>query len=65
MTASDFHLFMLIQKEKIEKYKWVESEKAGRDLGQQAVVDWIRKYAKKYAEEWNNEHINNSGNCSN
>ena len=30
------------------KHKWIESEKAGCDLGQQALFDWINKYAGRW-----------------
>jgi hypothetical protein len=26
------------------RYKWIESEKAGRDLGEQAIREWSRRY---------------------
>src|SRR5271154_555986 len=33
------------QREEIEKYRWIESEKAGRDIGwRQASEEWMRKY---------------------
>lgn len=43
----------LEQAKQIERYKWIESEKAGRDLADEAVHEWIRKYAisfRKWAE---------------
>lgn len=40
----------LEQKRQIEKYKWIESEKAGRDLADDAVLDWIHKYAISFRE---------------
>lgn len=39
------------QIEEINKHKWIESEKAGHDLGEEAVKEWIQKYAKKFREE--------------
>jgi hypothetical protein len=36
------------QWKEIEKHKWIESEKAGADLGNTAAMDWI----KKHAAEW-------------
>lgn len=34
------------QIEDIQKYKWIESEKAGYDIGElKAAVDWIRQYS--------------------
>jgi hypothetical protein len=33
------------QLEEIEKYKWIESEKAGRDIGwERAQEEWLRKH---------------------
>ena len=37
------------------RYKWLESEKAGHDLGNEAILDWIKKYAK----DWRERHKNN------
>ena len=36
------------QKKEMLKHKWIESEKAGADLGKDAINDWI----KRYAAEW-------------
>jgi hypothetical protein len=33
------------QREEIKKYKWIESEKAGRDIGwERATQEWMQKY---------------------
>ncbi len=42
----------LAQIEEIMKYKWIESEKAGYDLGKAAVHDWIKKHAGAWRREW-------------
>lgn len=44
--------FMEDQVKEIEKHKWIMSEKAGRDLGNEACKDWICKYAKQFREFW-------------
>jgi hypothetical protein len=49
MTDSDI---LRIELEEILKHKWIESEKAGYDLGDQAVWDWVRKYAQEFREYW-------------
>jgi len=36
-----------ISREEAERHKWIESEKAGRDLGESAIRCWVR-------EHWNN-----------
>jgi hypothetical protein len=41
------------QKKRIEIHKWIASEKAGRDLGDEAIFEWLEKYAplfRKWAE---------------
>ena len=35
----------------IQKHKWIESEKAGYDLGKAAEFDWISRWAKQYRDE--------------
>jgi hypothetical protein len=37
------------EREEILKHKWIESEKAGRDIGfEQALTDWIIKHRSKW-----------------
>lgn len=48
--------FLLAEKHEIEVYKWIESEKAGKDLGNTAVSDWIRKYAASFRENYYKNH---------
>lgn len=56
MSDDKLKEFMKSQIEEINKHKWIESEKACRDLGKQAVQDWINKYAKLFRQEWNEKH---------
>ncbi|MEW6349625.1 MAG: hypothetical protein AB1646_11235 [Thermodesulfobacteriota bacterium] len=39
------------QAREIERYKWIESERAGRDLGDEAVIRWIMLYAHEFSAE--------------
>jgi len=40
------------QRKEIEKHKWIESEKAGYDIGEKrAIEDWTRKYAHIWRSE--------------
>lgn len=48
--------FMMDQIREIEVHKWIESEKANRDLGQECVVLWIKLFAKSYRQKWFSEH---------
>ncbi len=45
LTFRDYIRLQLLE---IQKHKWIESEKVGRDLGQEAVFDWIERYAEAF-----------------
>ena len=39
----------LAEREEILKHKWIESEKAGSDIGfEKALLDWILKYRSNW-----------------
>jgi hypothetical protein len=40
-----------------EKHKWIESEKAGRDLGEAALWDWSRRYWWRWCRDRWIEHL--------
>ena len=44
-----------MQIHEIDVHKWIESEKAGRDLGTSAVLDWIRRYARAFRNKYSGE----------
>lgn len=45
IKQSSLYQEFLAEREEILKYKWLESEKAGYDIGfERALLDWIRKY---------------------
>lgn len=48
----DLKEYLEIQSREIERHKWIESEKAGRDLGTDAVIDWIIKYADAFSDRY-------------
>ena len=51
-TGSKLYQEFLAEKEEILKLKWIESEKAGKDIGfERALLTWVRKHRsdlKKY-----------------
>ncbi len=47
----DIKEYLELQRREIDRHKWIESEKAGRDLGTDAVIDWILKYADIFSDE--------------
>lgn len=56
MNQNEFKQFLQVQSEEMLKHKWIMSEKANHDLGQEAITDWIRKYAKDFRKFWQINH---------
>jgi len=54
--------------EEMLKHKYIESEKAHHDLGNDAITEWVCNYAAIFRKEWIKQHgevihgeCNNSG----
>ncbi len=46
---------ILLQVQEINKYRWLESEKAGCDIGsRKAAQEWIEKHAEDFRRHWQN-----------
>lgn len=51
---STIYQCFLEEKEEILKYKWIESEKQGRDIGvARAIVDWCRYHRSEWYKNRN------------
>jgi len=49
------------EREEILKHKWIESEKAGYDIGfERALTDWILKHRAKWRKSRQVNHANPS-----
>jgi len=47
----------LAMREEIDKHKWYESERAGRDVGfTRALFDWTFRFKSKWLKERKNKH---------
>jgi hypothetical protein len=49
----EFHKFIDTETKLIDVSKWIESEKAGRDLGEQFVSKWVLENAVEVRKAWN------------
>lgn len=49
--------YLTIQREEMERHRWLESEKARCDLGENLMADWIRKYSSDFARYWRRTHV--------
>jgi hypothetical protein len=54
--SSEGELFRLAMRE-AERHKWIQSEKAGRDLGEAALWEWSRRYWWRWCRERWIEHL--------
>lgn len=53
ITEEELREYNAKQIEEIQKYKWIESEKAGYDIGElRAAVEWIRQYSSAFREAY-------------
>lgn len=43
--------------DEIQRHKWIESEKARRDVGQAAVSDWLRRFWWRFCRWRRIEHV--------
>jgi hypothetical protein len=49
LERSSLYREFLAEREEILRHKWLESEKAGKDIGfERALLDWIRQHR----DEW-------------
>lgn len=44
--------FNKTQMVEMDRHKWIESEKKGFDLGEQAYLDWVEKHSAQFRKEW-------------
>jgi ABC-type proline/glycine betaine transport system substrate-binding protein len=44
------------ERDEIMRYKWIASERARRDLGQDAVLDWIENHASAWRHWYENQN---------
>lgn len=52
VRESSIYKEYLALREEVNKHKWYESERAGRDIGwAQALIDWTMKFKSKWIQE--------------
>ena len=50
--------------DEIKKHRWLESEKAGYDIGSYAAAtDWIEKYAAEFRKHWEDMNDDQRNDC--
>lgn len=52
LKRSSLYREFLAEREEIMRHKWLESQKAGHDIGfEQALTDWVVKHRAKWRKE--------------
>lgn len=50
--------FFILERDEILKHKWIESQKAGHDIGiNQAILDWVQKHRSLWAQAQNKSKL--------
>ncbi|NDV62110.1 hypothetical protein G0Q06_06595 [Puniceicoccales bacterium CK1056] len=58
LQRSSLYREFLAEREEILRHKWIESEKAGKDIGfERALLDWIRKHRDGWREARRSDRI--------
>jgi len=54
----DYKTYCLNQAAAAQRYKSLKDTHTGEDLGQDAIVEWVEKYAKEYRENYERAYQN-------
>ncbi len=58
VTNSILYKEFLAEREEILRHKWIESEKAGHDIGfEKALLDWIVRFRSSWREKRQSEGL--------
>ena len=57
ISMNDFSEYVELQADEMQRHKWIESEKAGYDLGKDAFFDWVDKFANDFAQAHRYEEL--------
>jgi hypothetical protein len=49
--------YMAYQLEEMERHKWIESERADRDLRDPSLSDWVKRHSMAFSDFWRRTHV--------
>jgi hypothetical protein len=49
--------YLELQREEMERHKWIESEHANRDLRDAALAEWVQKHSMTFSAYWHRTHV--------
>lgn len=57
-SAESDRAYLEFQRQAMLKHKWIMSEKAGRDVGENAAaLDWLKNHAENFKRFWRRTHV--------
>ena len=58
LSRSDIYQEYLAERDEVLRHKWLESEKAGYDIGyERALVDWIMNHREKWRAQRRKQRV--------
>lgn len=61
LKSSTLYQEFLAEREEILRHKWIESEKAGRDVGfERALLDWVTTHRAQWRKNRQNQQVSRS-----
>ena len=51
------HAYLELQREEMDRHKWIESEHANRDLRDAALADWVQNHSMTFSADWHRTHV--------
>jgi len=48
--------YLALQRDEMERYRWIESEKQHADIGGHAFNDWVKRYSEQFSLYWRKTH---------
>ena len=52
-SEPDYYKEFLAEREEIRRYKWIESQRAGHDIGfERALTEWVASHREIWRAEW-------------
>jgi hypothetical protein len=49
--------YLFYQREEMERHKWIESERAERDLRDGSLSDWVKRHSMAFSDYWRRTHV--------
>ena len=56
LKSSSLYREFQAEREEILKHKWIESEKAHRDLRDESLSDWVKRHSVAFSRYWHRTH---------